>query len=147
MQRLAFVSLALFAKAAFATGVFVVNFPWAQPAAKGTATEVFMELTAVDGGTLVGARSDIAGRTSVVGPGKSGAPVERLSLPAGAPMMLLPGSYHVHLDRLDHTLKLGDRVPLVLIVEAEDGKRIQVDTDAEVRHRSTVDDHLYGHHH
>ena len=106
-----------------------------------------MELTAVDGATLVGARSDIAGRVFLVGPGKDGAPVERLALAPAAPVMLLPGSYHVRLTGLTHALKLGDRVPLVLIVEGADGKRAEVSIEAEVRRRSTVDDHLYGHRH
>jgi copper(I)-binding protein len=145
-QWVALVGLALFAQAAIAAGVFVVNFPWARPAAKGATTEVFMELTAVDGGTLVGARSDVAGTTSLIGPGKGNAPVERLSLAAGAPVMLVPGSYHLRLTGLARTLKLGDHVPFVLIVERADGKREEVDAEAEVRRRSTVDDHLYGHH-
>lgn len=139
--------LVLFARAAIAADVFVVSFPWARPATKGAATEVFMELTAVDGGTLVGARSDVAGDTSLIGPGKSNARVERLSLAPGAPVMLFPGSYHLRLTGLARTLKLGDHVPLVLIVEGADGKRKEVGAEAEVRRRSTVDDHLDGHHH
>ena len=61
--------------------------------------------------------------------------------------MLVPGSYHIRLVGLARALKLGDRVPLVLIIERADGKREDVDAEAEVRRRSTVDDHLYGHHH
>ena len=141
------VAFALLAPAALATGVFVVNYPWARPAAKGAATEVFMELTALDGGALVGARSEIAGNASLVGPGKAGAPVERLTLVAGAPVVLVASSYRVRLSGLTRTLKLGDRIPLVLIVEAPDGKRVEVIADAEVLRRSTVDDHLSGHHH
>jgi copper(I)-binding protein len=144
---LAALAFALFAPVVLATGVFIVNYPWTRPAAKGAATEVFMELTAVDGGALVGARSEIAGNTSLVGPGKSGAPVERLALVAGAPVVLAAGSYRVRLSGLTRTLKLGDRVPLVLIVEASDGKRVEVVADAEVLRRSTVDDHLSGHRH
>lgn len=146
MRRLAALTLALAAFPALAAGVFVVNYPWARPAAKGAATEVFMELTAVDGGALVGAHSTMAGSATLVGPGKSTASVDRLALAAGAPVMLMPGSYRVRLSGLTRPLKLGDRVPLVLVVEAEDGKRIEVDTDAEVRRRSTVDEHLDGHH-
>ena len=146
-QCVAAVALASLAPAALATGVFVVNYPWARPAAKGAATEVFMELTAVDGGALVGARSDIAGNASLVGPGKAAAPVERLALVAGAPVVLVPGSYRVRLSGLTRTLKLGDRVPLVLIVEVPDGKRVEVIADAEVLRRSTVDDHLSSRHH
>jgi copper(I)-binding protein len=146
-RSLVALALSLVAPVAVATGVFVVNYPWARPAAKGAATEVFMELTAVDGGALVGARSEIAGNTSLVGPGKTGAPVERLALVAGAPVVLVPGSYRVRLSGLTRTLKLGDRVPLVLIVEAPDGKRAEVVADAEVLRRSTVDDHLSSHRH
>jgi copper(I)-binding protein len=146
-ECLAALALALLAPAALAAGVFVVNYPWARPAAKGAATEVFMELTAVDGGALVGARSEIASNVFLVGPGKGTARVERLPLVAGAPVVLVPGSYRVRLSGLTRTLKLGDRVPLVLIVEAPDGKRAEVIADAEVLRRSTVDDHLSGHHH
>src|SRR5262245_9978943 len=146
-QSLAALALALFAPAALAAGVFVVNYPWARPAAKGAATEVFMELTAVDGGTLVGARSEIAGKASLVGPGKGGATVARLALAAGASGVLVPSSVRVRRSGLTRTLNLGDRVPLVLIVEAPDGNRVEVVADAEVLRRSTVDDHLSGHHH
>jgi len=140
-------ALALLAPAALAAGVFVVNYPWARPAAKGANTEAFMELTSVDGGTLVGARSEVAGKTYLVGPGNGSPPVERLSLAAGAPVMLVPGSYHVRLAGLTRALKLGDRLLLVLIIEAADGKRQEVGADVEVRRRSTVDEHLDGHHH
>jgi len=139
--------LTLVAPLAPATGVFVVNYPWARPAAKGAATEVFMELTAVDGGALIGARSEIAGKVSLIGPGNNGAPVERLALVPNAPVVLVSGSYRVRLSGLRRTLKLGDRVPLVLIVEAPDGKRVEVVADAEVLRRSTVDEHLDSHHH
>ena len=108
MRRLAALTLALAAFPALAAGVFVVNYPWARPAAKGAATEVFMELTAVDGGALVGAHSTMAGSATLVGPGKSTASVDRLALAAGAPVMLMPGSYRVRLSGLTRPLKLDN---------------------------------------
>jgi copper(I)-binding protein len=106
-----------------------------------------MELTSVDGGALVGARSDIARRVDLVGPGTTAKPVGRLPLPAGAPVILAPGSYRVRLVAIDRALKLGDWVPLVLIVEGADGSRQEVALRAEVRRRSALDDHLHGHRH
>ncbi len=106
-----------------------------------------MELTSVDGGALVGAHSEIADRVVIVGPGAHGEPVARLLLPAGAPMVLAPGSYRFRLASLNRALKLGDSVPLVLIIEAADGKREEIGVQVVVRRRSTVDDHLYGRRH
>lgn len=132
---------------AFADAVFVVNYPWVRPTGKGRATEVFMEITSIEGAALVGARSDRAGSALLVGPGAKMKPVERLMLPAGAPMILAPGSYRVRLLAVDRSLKLGDIVPLALVIEAPDGSRQEIRVNAEVRHRSTVDDHLRAHHH
>jgi copper(I)-binding protein len=130
-----------------AQGVFVVYAPWVRPAAEGGATEACMELTSVDGGALVGARSEFAGSVALVGPGAKIKLVERLPLPPGAPVILTPDSYRLRLARVNRVLKLGDHVPLVLIIEAADGRREEVSVTAEVRRRSTVDDHLRGHRH
>lgn len=132
---------------AIASAVFVVNYPWVRPAGKGAAAEVFMEVTSIEGAALVGARSAVAGSVLLVGPGAKVKPVERLVLPAGAPVVLAPGSYRVHMSGLARMLKLGEFVPLALIIEAADGTRQEIRVNAEVRRRSTVDDHLQGHHH
>lgn len=130
-----------------AATMLVVRFPWARPAVKGAATEVFMEITSIEGADLVGARSDIATGASVVGPGVKGKPGARLALPAGAPVILAPGSYRVRLSPVDRRLNLGDTVPLTLILEASDGSHQEVGVKAEVRNRSVLDDHLDPHHH
>jgi copper(I)-binding protein len=106
-----------------------------------------MEVTSTEGAVLVGARSKIAASAAVVGPGGKAEPVERLILPAGAPVLLAPGSYRIRLARIDHAVKLGDAVPLVLIIEAADGSRQEIAVQAEVRRRSTLDDHLHAHSH
>jgi len=130
-----------------AATMLVVSFPWARPAGKGGATEVFMEITSIEGAELVGARSDIATRSALVGPGAEGKPGARLVLPAGAPVILAPGSYRIRLSTVDRKLNLGDTVPLTLIFETPDGSRQEIGVKAEVRNRSVVDDHLGAHHH
>jgi copper(I)-binding protein len=132
---------------ALAAAVVIVNFPWARPAGKGGATEVFMELTSADGGALVGARSASAGGARILGPGTRPTTIARLPLPAGAPVVLAPGSYRIALSALDRALKLGDAVPLVVIIEGADSSRQEIVVRAEVRRRSTVDDHLEQHRH
>jgi copper(I)-binding protein len=106
-----------------------------------------MELTSVDGGALVGARSAFAGGATILGPGTSSTTIARLPLPAGAPVVLAPGSYRIALSTLDRALKLGDAVPVVVIIEDTDGNRQEIAVRAEVRRRSTVDDHLEQHRH
>ncbi len=106
-----------------------------------------MEITSVDGGALVGARSAFAGGARILGPGTRPTTIARLPLPAGAPVVLAPGSYRIRLSSLDRALKLGDVVPVVVIIEGADSNRQEIAVQAEVRRRSTVDDHLERHRH
>jgi len=59
--------------------------------------------------------------------------IPRLELPAGKPVQLGPGGYHVMLIDLKQPLKKGDMVPLTLQVESRDKKVEAVDVRAEVR--------------
>jgi copper(I)-binding protein len=143
----AMLGLALALAPAIASAVLIVHVPWVLPAAKGGATDAFMEVTSLEGASLVGGRSAVARSTVLVAPGAKLQPVDRLPLPPGAPVILVPGSYRLHLDAVDRALTIGARVPLVLIFETADGARQEIDVQAEVRRRSAVDDHLHGHRH
>jgi copper(I)-binding protein len=59
-------------------------------------------------------------------------PIAALPLPAGKTVTLQPNGYHVMLMDLKGPLKAGDKVPLVLTVEAG-GKAQQVKVDATVK--------------
>ena len=59
--------------------------------------------------------------------------VPGLELPAGKPVDLKPGGYHVMLMDLKQPLKAGDTVPLTLVVEGKDKKRQTVEVKATVR--------------
>jgi len=137
--------LALALAPAIAMAVLIVHVPWVLPATKGAATDAFMEVTSLEGVALVGGRSPVARDVVLVAPGAKLQPVDRLVLPPGAPVILVPGSYRLHLRAVDRTLKVGDFVPLVLIFEGADGMRQEIAVQAEVRRHSATDDHLRGH--
>jgi copper(I)-binding protein len=125
-----------------ASALFVVNQPWVLPAQRLQVTEVYMNLTSTDGVTLVGAASAAAASVAIRAPGKTARNLARLPLPAQSVVALAPGKYHLVLRRLVRTLKLGDRVPLTLTIEAADGSRQDVGVDAEVRLHSPIDDEM-----
>ena len=132
------VLLALSATTAFA-GDIEIKAPWVRGTVAGqTATGAFMEITSKSGASLVGAASPVAGVTEVHemkmddGVMKMRA-VARLDLPAGKPVILGPGGYHVMLMNLKQMIKTGDSVPLTLHFEGKDRKVEMLEVVAEVR--------------
>jgi copper(I)-binding protein len=130
-----------------AHAVYAVNLPWVLVAGNATSAEVYMELRSSADAALVAARSDAAATVTIARPGKGAGVVGKLPLPAGVPVTLAPGGHRLMLARLTRPLKLGDRVPLILTIEAEDGSRQEISIDAEVRRHSALDDHLHPHVH
>jgi hypothetical protein len=59
--------------------------------------------------------------------------VGALPLPAGKPVELKPGGYHVMLVGLAKPLGAGDTVPLVFVIEDARGKRSTLEVKAHVR--------------
>ena len=129
-----------------AHAVFAISLPWVRVAAGATSAEAYMELRSSDGATLVGVRSDAAAAVTIRRPGKGSATIEKLPLPAGVAVTLAPGGYRFVLTQLAHPLKLGDRVPFTLTIEAADGSRQEIPLSAEVRRRSILEDHHVGPH-
>lgn len=102
------------------------------------ATGAFLEITSKSGATLVGAASPVAGVSEIHEMKMDGGimkmrAVERLQLPAGKPVQLAPGGYHVMLLNLKQPLKRGDSVALTLQVENPDKTVEAVQIKAEVR--------------
>ncbi|GAA5174517.1 copper chaperone PCu(A)C [Niveibacterium umoris] len=101
------------------------------------ATGAFMTLTSTGDAALVGAASPVAGKVEIhemkmVGDTMKMGAIAKLPLPAGKPVELKPGSYHVMLLDLKKEMKEGSKVPLTLEIETG-GKREQVAVEAEVR--------------
>jgi copper(I)-binding protein len=117
-----------------ADALFIVNQPWVKP---GTRTsEAYMVLTSTEGAALIGVRSPVAARASLIAPGSRGA---ALKLPAGTAIALRPGADRIALTGLSRQLKLGERVALTLTIETAAGAREDIAVDAEVRKESPID--------
>jgi copper(I)-binding protein len=128
-----------------AQALFIVNQPWVKPGTR--ATEAYMILTSTDGATLIGVRSPIAAQAVLRGPQSRGQPLASLPLPAGSAIALRPNAERVALTGLARALKLGERVPLTLVIETSAGRREEIAVDAEVRAESPLDAERAHHHH
>lgn len=130
--------LAISSGAALASDI-EVSSPWVRGTVAGQkATGAFMEVSSKSGLTLVGASSPVAGVTEIHEMKMDGGAmkmraVPRLDVPAGKPLSLAPGGYHVMLMDLKQPLKKGDMVPLTLQVENKDKKIETIELKAEVR--------------
>ncbi|HOL64550.1 MAG TPA: copper chaperone PCu(A)C [Accumulibacter sp.] len=116
-----------------------INDPWVRGTVVGQqATGAFMELRSQNGSALIGASSPLAAITEVHEMKMDGSvmkmrPIVRLDLPAGKPVKLAPGGYHVMLTNLKQVLKKGDAVPLTLRFEGPDKKISETRINAPVR--------------
>jgi copper(I)-binding protein len=59
--------------------------------------------------------------------------IPQIALPAGKPVTLGPGGYHVMLMDLAQPLKEGETVPVTLTFADKDGRRTTQDVKAPVR--------------
>ena len=131
-------AIALLACAA-AHAQVTVDKPWVRTTvAQQTTTGAFMTITSAQGGKLVSASSPIAASVEVHEMKMEGdvmkmRPVDALPLPAGKPVDLKSGSYHIMMMGLKAPVKAGDVVPIKLVVEDAKGKRETVDVKATAR--------------
>jgi len=111
---------ALLAAAAGAQSPVHVDQPWVRTTVEQqTTTGAFMTLTAARDLRLVSARSPAAATVEIhemkmVGEVMRMRPVEALPLPAGKPVELKSGAYHMMLMGLKQPVKAGDIVPIDL---------------------------------
>lgn len=106
--------------------------------AQQKATGAFMQITSAQGGKLVSVQSPAAGMVEIHEMSMSGDVMKMhaipgLDLPAGKPVELKPGSYHVMMMDLKQALKAGDHVALTLVIEGKDGKRETLEVKAPVK--------------
>ena len=102
------------------------------------ATGAFLEITSKSGAALVGAASPAAAVSEIHEMKMDGGimkmrAVTRLELPAGKPVQLAPGGYHVMLMKLKQPLKKGESIPLTLQVEGPDKTVQTIEVQAAVR--------------
>ena len=147
LRGLVLCAMALAVAPACAVSMFSVTEPWVRVGSDGRSAEVYMQLRSSTGETVTGVRSDDASEVAMLAEGKAPTPVTRIVLPAGETVMLAPGKARLRLGKLQKPFKLGDRVSLVLIVEAADRSKREIAVSAEVRRRSPTDDHIGKHKH
>ena len=130
---------ALVLTAASAHAQVTVKDPWVRGTVAGQkATGAFLQLTTTEAVRLVEARSGAAKIVEIHEMRMEGdrmmmQAVPGLDLVPGKTLELKPGGYHVMLIDVVKPLNAGDKVPLTLVLEGKDKKRIQVDVSAEVR--------------
>ena len=146
MPSLGFAAIAVLAAAGIAVAstasaqvAVAVADPWVRGTVTGQkATGAFMQLKSSADTALVAAASPVAKiveihEMKVEGGMMKMNAVDRLALPAGKPVDLKPGGYHVMLMDLVKPLKDGDTVPLQLTFEDKAGKKQTVEVKAVVR--------------
>jgi hypothetical protein len=136
-------AVALHVGAAAAIGVVTVSDSWVQPARANGSTSVYFVLGSSVDTALVGARSD-AGEVRLA---RGKASVDAIDVAAGQPLAMSARGPHVVIRKLSRRLALGDRVTLTLSLRDAQGNRQEIPVDAEVRHRSPLDDERRAHAH
>ncbi|NVD74853.1 copper chaperone PCu(A)C [Duganella sp. BJB1802] len=102
------------------------------------ATGAFMTLTSAQDSRLVGASSPAAGVVEVhemkmVDDVMRMRQIDGLALPAGQPVQLSPGGYHLMMMQLKQPLANGEKIPLTLEFEDAHKVRSKVVVDAVVK--------------
>lgn len=135
--RLLLLALALCATVAQAQ--VSVDDAWVRATvARQTTSGMFAVITSTAGGKLVAASSPLAAAVEIHEMAMQGDVMKMhaiagLDLPAGKPVRLESGGFHLMLIGLKQPLAAGATVPVTLTVEDKDGKRESVEVKAVVR--------------
>lgn len=128
-----------------------VSDAWVRATVAGqTATGAFMTLTASSDSKLVEVKSPAASdvqihQSSMKDDVMHMGAVSAVALPAGKPVALESGGYHVMLMGLAAQAKEGEQLPLTLVVEDASGARETIDVQAPVRALAAGHDHVGKH--
>jgi hypothetical protein len=144
MQSLRFAAIAVLAAAGLAAAAgasaqVTVTDPWVRGTVTGQkATGAFMQLKSPADAALVAVTSPVAKIVEIHEMKMEGGvmkmnAVDKVALPAGKPVDLKPGGYHVMLMDLVKPLKDGDTAPLRLTFQDKAGKKQTVDVNAVVK--------------
>ncbi|HMM50573.1 MAG TPA: copper chaperone PCu(A)C [Burkholderiaceae bacterium] len=139
MKRFLTATILCFSLTGTAFAQVTVSDPWVRATvASQKASGAFMTLTAARDARLVAASSPAAGVVEIHEMAMQDnvmrmRAIDGLALPAGKPVKLEPGGYHVMLMQLKGPLNAGDTVPLELVIENPDKSRETVQVQAPVR--------------
>lgn len=148
---LALASLILLAAPAWAE--VKVAGPWVRgTTASQKTTGAFMTLVSSGPATLVAATSPLAGKVEIHQMRMDGSvmrmrKVDEVVLPAGKPVALNPGGYHIMLMELRERMRAGTKVPLTLKIRNDNGATSEVAVMAEVTSVAGQKPESVEHHH
>ena len=147
---LAAVAITLALAAGASSAVLSISEPWIRASPDGRTAELFMKVTSSEPATLA-AIDSFAARRSVIRPAAAEArSAPELPLPAGTLVELAPDKAKVALTGLTRRLKMGEYVPITLVIRSTGGKTQKIYINAEVRRRSPTEDerdpHAHGAH-
>lgn len=137
--------LSMLGLAGYACAQTQVEDAWVRASVAGQqSTGAFMTVTASSDSKLISAQSPAAKtvqihQSSMKNDVMSMQAVESVPLPAGKAVAFNSDSYHVMLIDLVAQVKEGDKVPLVLTVEHDDGKKEVINLEAPVRALNMMD--------
>ena len=148
LQICATVMAAVFSTAALAQTVDVKG-AWARATVQGQKSSgAFMQLTAKDKTQLVSVSSPLAGVAGVHEMKMDGDVMKMravqggLELPAGAPVELKPGGYHVMLMDLKTPLRKDTTLPLTLVFKDSKGVEFKTELKVPVRLEAPAGGHM-----
>lgn len=140
-MRASIIALAGLLAAGAALADVTVQDAWVRATVPGQKSGgAFMRLTSSSDVTLVGARSPAAGVVEIHGMAMDETTmtsrmrlVQGIELPAGQPVALKPGGYHVMLLDLKDTVRAGQKLKLTLVVKDRQGDLDDIDVDVPVK--------------
>jgi periplasmic copper chaperone A len=138
-SRISLLGLVLALIAAPSLAQVTVSDAWVRGTVPGQkATGAFMNLKSASDAALVSASSPAAGIVEIHEMAMDGGvmkmrAVEKLPLPAGKPVDLKPGGYHVMLMDLKQPLKEGETIPVTLTFVDKDGRKSTQEVKAPVK--------------
>lgn len=141
--------IALSVTSAFAQ--ITIKDPWVRATVpQQKATGAFMQLAAQQDARLVEVRSPVAGAVEIHEMTMESnvmkmRAVTGIDLPAGKPVELKPGGYHVMLIDLTQQIKEGDIVPMTLMIEGKDKKREAIELKVPVRSLNSAPGNAHQH--
>jgi copper(I)-binding protein len=139
MKKNLFALIALITLSACACAQVAVTNAWVRATVPAqNSTGAFMTMTSARDARLVSVTADIAGDTQIHQMAMSGdmmkmQQIDGIDLPAGKPVNLASGGYHLMLMMLKRQARAGEHVALALLVQYKDGKRATVKVDAPVK--------------
>jgi periplasmic copper chaperone A len=137
--KISFLGLLLAIITAPALAQVTVTDAWVRGTVPGQkATGAFMSITSATDATLVSASSPAAKVVEIHEMAMDGGvmkmrAIDKLALPAGKPVQLKPGGYHVMLMDITAPLADGQTVPVTLTFVGKDGKKTTQEVKAPVR--------------